>query len=84
MTGDRELSYDEVYTKLLTALEALYFYADPTTYAAIGFFPDPPNGAFMDDFEETGFLGDKPGKIARDAIQKILEEKITPYEFSCI
>ncbi len=47
--------------------KALEFYADPETYFAIGFFPDPPNGEFMDDFSETE-LGYKPGKRARIAL----------------
>ena len=45
--------------------EALAFYADPDTYYAIGFFPDPPCGEFMDDFSDTGYLGMKPGARAR-------------------
>jgi len=53
-------------------IEALEFYADPETYFAIGFFPDPPCGAFVDDFE---YLEDniKPGKKARDTL-KLVEE----------
>lgn len=45
--------------------EALEFYADPETYFAIGFWPDPPCGAFIDDGSETMGLGMKPGKRAR-------------------
>ncbi|NIT77287.1 MAG: hypothetical protein GWN58_22810 [Anaerolineae bacterium] len=51
----------------LNLQQALSFYADPETYFAIGFFPDPPNGEFMDDFSETE-LGVKPGKRARIAL----------------
>lgn len=47
--------------------EALSFYADPGTYFAVGFFPDPPCGEFMDDFTETE-LGMKPGARARKAL----------------
>jgi hypothetical protein len=47
--------------------EALEFYANPETYLAIGFFPDPPCGEFMDDFDETA-EGLKPGKRARAAL----------------
>ena len=54
-------------------INTLRFYADPTTYFAIGFFPDPPNGQFMDDFDDTGFLGMKPGKRARHMMQKLAE-----------
>lgn len=59
---------------LLTRMQryeaALGFYADPETYFAIGFFPDPPCGEFMDDFEETKDLGAKPGKRARAALDE--------------
>src|SRR3954467_4681749 len=50
--------------------EALQFYADPETYIAIGFFPDPPCGEFMDDFGETGTkdYGPRPGERARKAL----------------
>ena len=48
-------------------VEALAFYADPETYFAVGFFPDPPCGDFMEDFSET-HLGMKPGKRAREAL----------------
>jgi hypothetical protein len=70
--------YKESPTKLLVSqLEtALRFYADPDTYFAIAFLPDPPCGDFMDDFEELdGDLGHpgggswiKPGKRARQAL----------------
>jgi hypothetical protein len=46
---------------------ALEFYADPATYFAIGFVPDPPCGGFMDDFSDTE-LGRKPGKLARETL----------------
>ena len=65
--GDPERNRQRI--ALLEALvrrqhEALAFYADPEIYFAIGFFPDPPAGEFMDDFGETE-LGVKPGKRAR-------------------
>ena len=51
--------------------KALEFYADPETYFAIAFFPDPPNGEFMEDFSDTGpELGSKPGKRAREALER--------------
>lgn len=50
--------------------EALEFYANPETYFAIGFFPDSPTGDFMDDFDDTGELGFKPGKRARSALSE--------------
>jgi len=49
--------------------EALEFYADPETYLAILFYPDPPNGEFMDDFEEVDKDDYKPGKRARKALE---------------
>lgn len=54
-------------------IEALAFYAAADTYHAIGFFPDPPCGEFMQDFSEHGDLtypdGDmRPGKRAREAL----------------
>lgn len=48
---------------------ALCFYADPETYFAIGFFPDPPCGEFIDDFEEWPQGSPKPGKKAREALR---------------
>jgi len=57
--------------RLDAAEEALAFYANPETYIAIGFFPDPPCGEFMDDFSdapmpEYGLTGHRPGKLARE------------------
>lgn len=54
-------------------IDALSFYADPDIYFAIGFFPDPPTGDFMNDFSEHGLRdypeGDqRPGKRAREAL----------------
>lgn len=49
--------------------EALEFYADPETYLAIGFLPDPPCGDFMDDWSDTGEeYGFRPGKTARESL----------------
>jgi hypothetical protein len=51
------------------------FYADPMTYFAIGFLPDPPSGDFMEDFGDVvrndGVGVVVPGKRAR----KILDWK---------
>lgn len=55
---------EPTYEELCKALE---FYANPETYFAIGFFPDPPYGEFIDDFSET-YLGWKPGKAARNTL----------------
>ena len=49
----------------------LEFYAEPDTYYAIGFFPDPPCGDFMDDFtnvDSGSVYGMKPGRRAREAL----------------
>ena len=45
--------------------KALTFYADPDTYFAIGFFPDPPCGEFINDFDEEK----KPGALARKTFE---------------
>jgi len=53
--------------RLDKAAGVIRFYADPETYFAIGFFPDPPCGEFVHDFDDQGpQLGNKPGKRARD------------------
>jgi hypothetical protein len=54
--------------------EALEFYADPDTYFAVGIFPDPPCGNFMDDFSDTE-LGRKPGKRARAVLAALLSDE---------
>lgn len=53
--------------------QTLWFYADPYNYMAIGFFPDPPCGDFIDDFSETE-ISERPGKRARIALD--IEGKI--------
>jgi hypothetical protein len=66
--------------------ETLWFYADPGTYFAIAFFPDPPCGEFMDDFEEPnpelemwdGIPSPKPGKRARAALSAPAQQKKEP------
>jgi hypothetical protein len=54
----------------LILVRALLFYADPETYFAIGFFPDPPCGEFMRDFGKTDY-GRKPGERARRTLEKM-------------
>jgi hypothetical protein len=53
---------------------ALKFYADPETYHAIGFFPDPPCGGFVEDFDEEHghefYNRPMPGKRARKALEE--------------
>lgn len=51
-------------------IDALAFYGDPSTYFAVGFFPDNPAGDFMEDFSAT-YLGAKPGKRAREMFEKL-------------
>lgn len=66
------------------AVEALAFYADPDTYFAIAFLPDPPCGDFAEDFEELegewghpdGGTWVKPGKRARETLRPITDGRI--------
>jgi len=55
-------------------LDALEFYACPSTYHAISFVSDPPCGEFMDDFDgdhESDFYTRwMPGKRAREALRR--------------
>ncbi len=51
-------------------VEVLEFYANPETYFAMGFLPDPPCGEFVDDFSAVDELGMKPGKKARAILDK--------------
>jgi hypothetical protein len=46
--------------------EALEFYADPETYFAIAFLPDPPCGPFIHDTDDVE--PGKPGAVARRAL----------------
>lgn len=52
--------------------EALVFYADPDTYCAISFLPDPPCGEFINDVSEVdadyGYNRPMPGARARRAL----------------
>ena len=56
---------------------ALGFYADPATYAAIGFVPDQPCGDFIQDFSDDHgdeeLPGYRPGKLARDALSALVD-----------
>jgi len=65
--GPDIVTKDEIIEELL---ETVAFYANPETYFAIGFFPDPPCGEFMEDFSDTDELGVKPGKMARNLLGK--------------
>jgi hypothetical protein len=59
--------------EIIKLIRALQFYADPETYYAIGFFPDPPCGDFINDFDDIR----KPGALAR----KTLIELHIPYTY---
>ena len=60
--------------KIEKLADALWFYADPDTYFAIGFFSDKPCGEFIDDFsDDHGFNQyDRamPGKLARQVLKE--------------
>ena len=73
-TGNATDAVTYLRKRLVRAEDALEFYADPETYFAIGFFPDPPCGAFMEDFDDTGQLGMKPGKRAREVLNTPVPE----------
>ena len=68
------MTTEEKYEK---AVEALAFYADPDTYAAICYMADSPAGEFMEDFsEDHGFNQydrPMPGKLARSTLKEIGE-----------
>jgi len=63
--------------KIQKLKDALYFYADPDSYFAIGFFPDRPCGEFMDDFDDkhgfTNYDRPMPGKLARETLLEVGE-----------
>ena len=59
--------------RIAELVETLGFYANPGTYFAIGFFPDPPCGDFAADTSET-HLGMKPGKRARALLLELAQE----------
>lgn len=61
-----------IYQRVRELEEALAFYADPDTYCAIGIFPDPPCGEFINDMSEVhpdyGYNRPMPGARARRAL----------------
>lgn len=83
-----EIRYTGETCPLCEALDVLEFYADPGTYAAIGFFPDRPCGAFMDDFSDDHGdedFGSKPGKRARNTVSALSRPSSAPApECECI
>lgn len=60
-------------------LKALQFYADPETYFGIAFLADPPCGDFTEDVSETEDLGMKPGKRARELLDKLYGEGLVSF-----
>lgn len=67
---------DELEEKIAKLGHALMFYAMPETYIAVGFRPDPPCGDIMDDFSDTGYLGHKPGKLARETMLDVYGDEV--------
>lgn len=51
-------------------IKVVAYYADPNNYVAIGFFPDPPCGDFINDFSKTP-IGYRPGKKARQCLKRL-------------
>lgn len=70
---ESELNLKVLENNVYKMLEVLEFYANPDTYFAIGLFPNPRCGEFINDINETKF-GIKPGKMARDLIENMLKE----------
>lgn len=66
-TTINDLTPDEV----ASLVDALMFYANPETYLAIVIVPDPPCGAFVDDVSEVDGWGCRPGKLAREVLDRI-------------
>jgi len=62
----------KLFSIIFKLIDALEFYADPDTYFAIGFFPDPPCGEFIEDFDEHK----KPGARARKVLETLVEDRI--------
>ena len=71
--ADLAMKHRDIAEARVAELEAaLQFYADPETYVAIAFWPDPPCGAFMEDFSHVDDdWGDRPGKRARAALSAL-------------
>lgn len=67
-----EKSLIKAHERIKALEEALEFYADPDTYFAIAIIPDPPCGAFWEDFSEDHgdpfYSRAMPGKLAREVL----------------
>ncbi len=61
---------EKLESQLQSAREVIEFYADPETYFAVAHFGDSGSETFFSDIEETGYLGKKPGKRAREWLSK--------------
>lgn len=61
--------------QLSMAIQALYFYADPSTYFAISILGDRPCGELVDDISDT-HIGFKPGKLARETFKRLINPRL--------
>lgn len=68
------LPHSDAVKKIKTMINVIGFYANPQTYFAIAHVPDDSAGEFMEDFSETEELGMKPGKTAREFLEKLEKE----------
>lgn len=66
----------EAYQLVSDLFCTIQFYSDPENYHAIGFFPDPPCGDFIQDFSDDHghpfYDRPMPGKMARETLLKYL------------
>jgi hypothetical protein len=53
------------------AVKVIKFYSDPETYFAVAFLADDPAGDFMEDFSPVEDYHGKPGKRAREFLDKL-------------
>ena len=61
------LTPENIVAELNKLTDVLAFYGDPESYLAIGFFPDPPCGEFVNDWSNTDY-GQRPGMMARKTL----------------
>ena len=58
--------------QICNLFEVALYYSDEDIYFAMGFFPDPPCGDFLNDFDkETG----NPGNFAREVLKDIVDSQ---------
>lgn len=73
---------EEALDKCVAVLE---MYADPQSYFGVAVWPDPPCGAFGDDFSEhddpyIDIPREVPGKAAREILDELLKGGLTEEE----